>query len=206
MKKIVLIVAIICIAPIMYGQQNFGFNEKLFIDNNRSVIHWEGSDLFNMNTHSGTVKFKFGTLRRSSNAITGNVIIGGEFEIDMNSIINTDGKYNEMLVEHLKNEDFFDIKKYPIATLEIINVHYINAKSFDVIAHLTIKGNRQIINYRSTMEIINNQMVMKSKFAIDRTLWGINYKSKNFFAGMKDEIISDTINFDVLIVASLDGC
>lgn len=181
--------------PITYAQQ------ELRIDTWKSVINWKGSDLLNLNTHNGTVKFKTGALHRKGIFIT-----GGEFEIDMNSIINTNGDYNQMLITHLKNEDFFNTKKYPIAKLEIINTHYINATNLDVIAYLTINDIRHIIKYQSTIENINNQVVMKSKFVIDRTLWNINYKSKNFLINMKDDIISNTIDFEVFVVASQDGC
>lgn len=194
MKKIIIVV-IFFLIPTAYAQQ------ELRIDTGKSIINWQGSDLLNLNTHNGTVKFKNGVIRRK-----GILITGGEFEIDMNSIINIGGQYNEMLITHLKSEDFFNVKKHPIAKLEIINTRYINATNLDVIAYLTINGIRHIIQYQSTIENINNQVLMKSKFVIDRTLWKINYKSKNFLVNLKDDIISNTIGFEVFVVVNQDGC
>ncbi|EZH72703.1 hypothetical protein ATO12_21430 [Aquimarina atlantica] len=195
MKKMILVLATVCITSIIHAQQ------ELRIDTGKSIINWKGSDLLDLNTHNGTVKFKNGVIRRKGIFIT-----GGEFEVDMNSIINIGDRYNEMLITHLKSEDFFDVKKYPIAKLEIINTRYINATNLDVIAYLTINDIRHIIQYQSTIENINNQVLLKSKFIIDRTLWKINYKSKNFLINLKDDIISNTIDFEVVVVANQDGC
>ncbi len=202
MKKITLVLVVICTIQLGYAQQWF------IVDTAKSIINWEGADLLNVNTHNGTVKFKTGTIRTNSTVFnkSTNAIAGGEFEIDMNSIINTDGKYNEGLVSHLKNEDFFNVKKHPIARLEIINVDYVTATDLDVVAYLTINGIRQLIKYKSTIENSKNQILMKSKFEIDRTLWKINYKSKNFIVNLKDDIISNTINFEVVVVTNPDGC
>ncbi len=204
MKKIILIIAVVCIMPKVNAQQVLG------VDTGKSIINWEGSDLLNLNKHNGTVKFSGGIIKSSSaNVFNGysNVIIGGMFEIDMNSILNTDSEYNDTLVAHLKGEDFFDVKKYPTAKLEILNVQYISDTNLDVTAYLTINGVRQIIKYQSTIENVNNQVVMKSKFEIDRTLWKINYKSEGFlFTDLKDDLISDFIDFEVYVVTSLDGC
>lgn len=191
----ILALATVCITSIVHAQQ------ELRIDTGKSIINWKGSDLLDLNTHNGTVKFKNGVIRRKGIFIT-----GGEFEVDMNSIINIGDQYNEMLITHLKSKDFFDVKKYPIAKLEIINTRHINATNLDVIAYLTINGIRHIIQYQSTIENINNQIVMKSEFVIDRTLWKINYKSKNFLINLKSDIISNTIDFEVLVVANQDGC
>ncbi|WP_109097890.1 YceI family protein [Aquimarina sp. AU58] len=195
MKKIIIVVVIFFLIPTAYAQQ------ELRIDTGKSIINWQGSDLLNLNTHNGTVKFKNGVIRRK-----GILITGGEFEIDMNSIINIGDQYNEMLITHLKSEDFFNVKKHPIVKLEIINTRYINATNLDVIAYLTINDIRHIIQYQSTIENINNQVLMKSKFVIDRTLWKINYKSKKFLINLKDDIISNTIGFEVFVVANQDGC
>ena len=42
---------------------------------------------------------------------------------------------------------------------------------------------------------------MKSSFIIDRTRWGVNYESKSFLDGLKDEAISDAIKFEVIVTS-----
>jgi polyisoprenoid-binding protein YceI len=52
-------------------------------------------------------------------AMKGNKLAGGTFTVDMTSLTATDlqGEYQGKLNGHLKSEDFFELKKYPTATL-----------------------------------------------------------------------------------------
>ncbi len=186
MKKIILLTVAVCSTILASAQYE--------IDTSKSLVRWTGSNLFKFNEHYGTVKFKNGVILMDKDSI-----VGGSFDVDMNSIINADGKYNEMLVGHLKNEDFFDVEKYPIAKLEITNVKYTNSVSLSISAELTIKNITEPIEYKSTFENHQNKIVMKSKFIIDRTRWKINYESKSLFDSLKDDIISDAIEFEVII-------
>ena len=167
---------------------------RVELDIKSSIVKWEGSNLFKINKHNGTVKFKNGhVLKKNGN------ILGGEFIIEMASIVNTDGKHNEMLVNHLKDEDFFDVKKYPNAKLQINNVIYESNDSVRIIANLIIKGITKEIQFKPKFNVIDKKEVMTSKFTIDRTLWGINYESKGTLGVVKDDIISDTIELEVIV-------
>ncbi len=159
-----------------------------------STIIWKGSNLFKFNQHYGTVKIKKGYLEVSKNGV-----FGGAFEIDMNSITNTDGKYNDMLVSHLKNEDFFDVKNHPISKIKFIKIMKTAPNEFNIRAALTIKGITNKIDFRGTLKNENGESKIHSKFIIDRTLWGIHYESKGVFGfgKVKDDIISDAIEFEV---------
>lgn len=165
------------------------------IDTKNSEIRWQGSNLFKVNKHYGTVNFKSGQVTKTNGRI-----IGGDFTIEMESIINTDGKYNELLVNHLKNEDFFHVKKYPLAYLKITSINYFNSdNSVQIIANLTIKGVTKPIEFNAIFQVIEGNEVMTSKFIIDRTRWGINYESEGLLGGIKDDIISDSIEFEVAV-------
>ena len=88
MQKIILIlVTSICLISVT------GAQERIKIDTTKSVVKWTGSNLFKYNKHFGTVVFLSGEVIKSNGKI-----IGGNFAIDMNSISNTDGGFNEMLV------------------------------------------------------------------------------------------------------------
>ena len=39
-----------------------------------------------------------------------------------------------------------------------------------------------------------------SSFSIDRTLWGVTYKSGSFFKNLADRLIDDAIQFDIELV------
>jgi polyisoprenoid-binding protein YceI len=188
MKNIILILVIVGSILSTNAQK------KLKIDTSKSVIKWTGSNLFKFNKHYGTVKFTSGEIIFKNDSIT-----GGHFKIDMNTIINTDGKYNKMLVWHLKNEDFFNVEKYPKAELKIRSIKYSEDTQIEVEANLTIKDSTQTVNYKAILENSNDTMVLKSNFIIDRTRWGVNYESKSLLGSLKDDIISDAIEFEVTL-------
>lgn len=185
MKKSILLVLFTICSTLCVSAQN-----EVKIDTSKSLVKWTGSNLFKFNKHFGTVKFKDGNFIKTESKIT-----GGEFTIDMNTIINTDGKYNEMLIWHLKNQDFFDVEKHPFSYLKIKTVTYQSEKEINIKADLTIKEITKTIDFSATIK--NNQMI--SKFIIDRTLWNINYESKGILGSIKDDIISDAIEFEVIL-------
>jgi len=164
--------------------------EKLSIDEKKSTIKWEGYYTFYFGGHDGFINFKSGHFIKENEVIT-----GGVFVIDMNSMTNTDieeqvGKDN--LIDHLKNSDFFEVDKYPLAKLEITKVDYETKTTARIEANMTIKESTKPINFRA--EFFYDKKEMKTKFKIDRKLWGINYQSK-----FKDGAISDAIGFVVSI-------
>lgn len=167
---------------------NTNAQEKLTIDTTKSSLHWFGYYTFYFGGHDGTISFKSGHFIK-----TGDKITGGEFIIDMNSIKNADikkKKANEGLVNHLKDPDFFDVKKHPLAKLIISRVKYHDATHARVEAELTLKGITKSINFQ--VEFNFDKKLMTTQFKIDRTRWGINYNSK-----LKDNAISDAIGFKV---------
>jgi hypothetical protein len=100
-----------------------------------SIIKWKGTMLFSFGEHYGTVNFKSGYILKSDDKLS-----GGSFVVDMNTIVNTDGDYSPDLVDHLKNEDFFDVPKYPEATIEFVSVESNDVDRYKIKADLTIKG------------------------------------------------------------------
>lgn len=185
MKKIIL--ALLCISCL---SQELLSQEKLPIDTSKSTIKWFGEYTFFFNGHEGNILFKEGYFIKTNEKIT-----GGEFIIDMNSITNSDIKVkdsNKGLVDHLKDADFFDVKKYPIAKLTIIKVEYSEVEPMRIFAKLTLKGITKPISFFATPNY--QEKNLKTKFKIDRTLWNVSYKSK-----FKDGAISDAIGFEVNI-------
>lgn len=188
MKQSILVFFYLCSIGLTTAQK------EILIDTSASSIKWMGSNLFKFNKHYGTVKFKNGVVLKDKDSL-----LGGRFEIDMNSIINTDGKYNEMLVSHLKNEDFFNVLKYPLAKLEITGIKYSDSLNLDITANLTIKYITKPIEYEATLKNEKDKMIMTAKFIIDRTRWKVNYESKSLLNSLKDDTISDAIEFEVIV-------
>jgi polyisoprenoid-binding protein YceI len=171
-------------------KHNFIFSRKTKHQYSKSTIKWIGEYTFYFGGHDGFIKFKEGHFIKKNGVIT-----DGEFIIDMNSITNTDidnKEGNESLVNHLKDPDFFDVKKHPLAKLKITSVEYFENNEGRMFANLTLKGITKPIRFNVSFNYEEKEL--KTRFKIDRTEWNINYNSK-----IKDGAISDAIGFEVFI-------
>jgi len=163
----------------------------------KSTLTWKGFKP--TGTHNGIITISKGKIDLSEDDL-----VGGKFIIDMNSIINldmaADNEYNAKLVGHLKSADFFDVEKFSIATFEITKVEKNEAK-VDVTGNLTVKGITKSITIPATFATANGFVTFKSDtFKIDRTEFGIQYKSTKLTDVLKDKSIDDLfeMSFDVM--------
>lgn len=155
-----------------------------------SSINWYGYYLFYFGGHEGTVQFKDGEFKHVNGKLT-----GGSFVIDMTTISSTDienKKGRDGLDKHLKNQDFFETNKYPLAKVVITHVDYETATRVKIYADMTIKGKTKPINFRAEIDIPNKKIT--TKFKIDRTRWGVEFNHD-----VKDNAISDAIGFEVTL-------
>jgi polyisoprenoid-binding protein YceI len=154
-----------------------------------STINWKGYKV--IGEHFGTIELKGGAL-----TFDGDKLIGGEVFIDMTSIKVTDmeGEYANKLAGHLKADDFFGTEKYPTAILKFTKLSG-NGANYHVTADMTIKGITSPVNFE--MKVAANSATAKLK--IDRTKYGIKYRSATFFDDIKDRAISDEFDIDVAI-------
>ena len=171
------------------------------VDVNQSSILWEGFKPTGAHNgilllKSGNVLFSEGTLKTAS------------FEIDMTSIANKDmaddDPYKEKLVGHLKSADFFDIEQFPTASFVLKNQVKEADDQLQLTGDLTIKGITKSVTFPYTLSEEGDILKLKSStFKIDRTEYGIKYKSKNFFKDIKDKFINDEfeVSFDVVLKA-----
>ncbi len=191
MKKATILLCLLC-SIISFSQQEVLINTKA------SIVNWKGSMLFSFGGHHGTVNFKDGKIIKTNNKIT-----GGTFTVDMTSLINTDGGYSEDLVKHLKDEDFFNVKEYPIAKLILTKVEYNDNGLLKMHANLSIKGITKPVLFEAKLNSDNTKLT--TKFKIDRTDWNIIYGAKGVVK-IKDYAISDAIEFDVIVIFGEDKC
>jgi len=170
-----------------YAQEPLPTEEQLPINTATSEIKWSCDYSFYFNGHYGFVNFQEGYFIK-----TGDKITGGSFVIDLNTIRATDmgKKGNESLTAHLKDPDFFDVPRFPKATLVITSIEYHDATHFQAKADMTIKGITQPIKFNAVLDFATKTMT--TKFKIDRTRWGINYNNV-----IKDNAISDAVGFEV---------
>ena len=195
MKKLSLLIAV-TICNVVFAQTSpLKSSEKLKINTSKSIIQWSGEYAFYFGGHDGVINFKEGYFLKSNGLIS-----GGEFVIDMNSIKSLDMDNEEArtgLDNHLKNEDFFAVANYPTAKLILTEVTYENKNRMKIYAELSIKEVTRPINFFA--EVDYEKETLSTQFKIDRTLWNINYNSKEVEGKLKDGLISDAIGFEVTL-------
>lgn len=175
------------------------------VDTKESVIDWTGTKLGGK--HIGTIHLSNGKI-----GVTEGVVSSGEFTIDINSIVVTDltdktGKAD--LENHLKGsiegeeDHFFNVNKYPKGTFEITSVNTEEDMTTYVEGNLTLKDITKSIKFPATVTVSdNNVSIVSAPFAINRTLWNINYASKSVFSDLGDKFVNDDIELAINIKAS----
>ena len=170
----------------------------LKINNQLSNIKWIGSKV--TESHYGTINIDRGVLQINE----GGELVGGEFVIDMNSLLCTDIEneiYKKKLEDHLKDEDFFDVSNFPNSGIKITDVDKFEADSYRITADLTIKDITHSINFDADVKKQELNYEVISNIKIDRTKWDVKYKSKNFVKNLGDKFILDEIEFEVYLIS-----
>ena len=165
---------------------------KKDIDVSKSNVKWLGKKV--TGSHEGNISIKEGHLHFENNAFT-----GGNIVIDMSTIECTDldGDSKQNIEGHLSSDDFFGVKKYPTATLEVIDskkVKYSKNK-YRVTAILEIKNIKNEIEF----DVIFDNGSANVDLTIDRTKYDVKYGSGSFFDNLGDKMIYDDFNLSVLL-------
>ena len=150
------------------------------INNAESSIVWKGEKM--TGNHVGTIKIKTGTL-----AFDHHLIKSGKIELDMNSILCTDleGDSKKDLEDHLKDDDFFSVSKFPTASFEITGSSPYQGTetgfNCQISGNLTIKGITNPISFPAHVSVNGATLSGKGSVKFDRTKWSIKYKSKRVY-------------------------
>lgn len=195
------------------GDGTIVFNQDTDTSTNPIVI-WEGSDLFK--SHYGVVDVSEFTID-----IENCVITSGSFVVDMKSIKSSESEVlgDELaskLENHLMNEDFFDVERWPYASFELHELIEVDIDSQDIINssfHPGIVSNK--FEYKGTLKIKDVAKVITGyaysdslnqfysvDFLIDRSDFNVKYASRSFFTGLGDKFIEDTIRLTGIINVS----
>ncbi len=163
------------------------------VDASKSSITWEGKKF--AGSHSGSVNLTSGTL-----GFNGNKLTEGGFVVNMTTIKDVDK--NAKLETHLKAEDFFGVNKFPAANFVIKKVTTTGSNA-NITGDLTIKGVTNVITFPAVITWNSDKTVTATadKIIIDRTKFGIQFKSKSVFSNIGDNFIYDDFTLSVKLVA-----
>jgi polyisoprenoid-binding protein YceI len=166
--------------------------QKFEIAVEQSNIDWTGRKV--TGSHFGTIGLKQGALIVSDGKLT-----GGAFVVDTTSITILDVEdpaTNAQFAGHLASDDFFSIDRYPEANFEITAVN-----NNHIAGNLTIKGITHPVEFDANIQIDGDALTASGKIVIDRTKYGIRFRSGNFFKNLGDTLIYNEFDLNINITA-----
>ena len=155
-------------------------NYKLVQDD--SSLEWTGYGEIGGFSQTGTIEAKEGFLSYQNGQLTAAKII-----VNMKTMKSK----NKNVAQHLKNKDFFYIKKYPEASIELKEI-----VNDTVSAQLDIRGISQDVRFLIETKTDGDVIVLRGKLIVDRTKHEIKYNSKSFFKGLGNQAIKN--QFDLI--------
>ena len=196
MKSIILTSAIFIVSLTLssFRADNPG-KQQYQVEISDSKLKWTGYHLAKSYEHWGYVNLKSGTLSTDGQKIT-----SGEFVIDMSTIQNMDvenPKDKTKLVNQLKSEDFFYVKKFPESRLVIKDMAKKSGNTYTTTADLTIRGITKEITFNSEVKSVNDKhLEVTATLRIPRTDFKVMYGWK-----VENAILANEFQMDVSLVA-----
>lgn len=163
------------------------------VDASQSTLTWLGKKV--TGSHNGTIALQSGSL-----LFDGKNLSGGNFVINMTTIKDADK--SERLEGHLKADDFFGADKFATSTFVIKKV-VAAGKQVNVTGDLTIKGITNSITFPANVvwNADGSVTAVAEKVIVDRTKYGIKYRSKGMFPDVGDKMIYDDFELSIKLVA-----
>jgi polyisoprenoid-binding protein YceI len=188
MKKNVLSIAMTIVFGALAVANNPVNDEKKEVKTEESTVAWKAYKV--TGSHTGTVNLKSGALMFDNGQLS-----GGEFEVDMTSLVSTDleGEYKGKLEGHLKSDDFFGVETFPTSSIVFKNVKSTGKNSYEVTGDLTVKG----ITKPVTFDVSVYGSKATATLKIDRAQYDVKYGSGSFFDDLGDKTIYD--EFDLVV-------
>ena len=197
--KAIKAIAILLVAALFVNGAMAGVPKKsakkaviLAVDTKASKINWLAKKVTGQ--HEGTINIASGSLVADGMKVT-----GGEFVIDMKSIVCTDitdAEYNKKFIGHITTGDFFEVEKYPTSTFKITKVEGTN-----ITGNLTMHGMTKQMTFPAKVAMVGGKATATASIPVDRTDFGVKYGSKKFFDSIGDKAIDDIFNLNIVLVA-----
>lgn len=206
MKKIIALIILVALALLIYSLSHKNSREQgnetvlgtqletitfgnYIVDINESTIEWK-ANMGTIKNHHGNINISSGNLEIDNNGTSTGMIV-----VDMNTITSDAG---DMLNNHLKSADFFDVENNPESQLAVTSIEDSVLKG-----DLTLKGITHPIESKMVItEQENNKITVTGTLEIDRSLWDVRFGSARFFHDLGDQVINDiiTIHYNIVLL------
>lgn len=173
------------------------------IDAEMSRVEWIGRNL--NNRHFGRIAIQAGEL-----VIRGGIPAEGNIILDMDTITDLDlqdPEWCNMLISHLKSDDFFAIGRFPTASFQLTGWEADRASTPEApsgigTGNLTIRDVTRPISFPAIVAPqADGAVKAHATFDIDRTLWNVCYGSGKLFERLGMHLVHDLISLELFILA-----
>ena len=171
-------------------------SDTLWVDKLNSNVQWIGRKV--TGEHSGRIQAAGGFIVKGDGKLNSGEILMNMQSITVDDIENP--KWNQKLVNHLKNDDFFNSEKYPTAKFVFSEFKGKGADTH-VKGNMTIRDKTVALNFVLNTVIDADSSYASGSINIDRSLFGIKYGSGSFFKGLGDEMIMDEFSLNFKLIA-----
>ncbi|WP_316811194.1 YceI family protein [Pedobacter heparinus] len=164
------------------------------VDVEKSTLTWVAKKV--TGGHNGSINLQSGNLQ-----FEGKKLAGGNFTINMATIKDADK--SEKLEGHLKADDFFGVDKFATSSFVIKKVAAGSGNQVNVTGDLTIKGITNSITFPAAVVWNADGTVTATadKVVVDRTKFGIKFRSKGMFPDIGDKMIYDDFELSIKLIA-----
>jgi polyisoprenoid-binding protein YceI len=193
----------------------------IIINSRTSSLEWKGGLKVVNKNHSGNLKLKSGNIYlNEGNKISGSIVIN---MISMTNIDLSDSK-KEYLIGHLRSQDFFDVERFPVASLKIKNSKILEKQSngkynMEISGDLTIKSVTKPVVFTALIDLGSDIKSASGTMKLNRIDFGVRYRSEiklddaqSFWNDMQttkkttmDKVIKDQIEvkFDIMSMSGV---
>ncbi|KIC95768.1 YceI family protein [Flavihumibacter solisilvae] len=158
----------------------------------QSNIDWVGRKV--TGAHNGTISIKSGTINVNDGEFAGGRVVVDTTSINILDI--TDPATNAQFAGHLASDDFFGIERFPEAVLVITTVN-----NSEVEGNLTIKDITHPVRFNASVDVNGDLLTAAGRIVIDRTKYGIKFRSGNFFKNLGDTLIYNDFELNISLTA-----
>lgn len=148
--------------------------------------------------HHGYLLFNSGALEVTPDGRP----VSGICSLNMGSTRSTDHldqRENDEVDDMMKGDKLFAVARFPTGRMLVRKIEATGRPfEFKVLGDLTLKGVTQAVDFMATIRQTGSSIRVNAAFRIDRTRWGINYKSGTlFFSDLRDDLFNDAVPITV---------
>lgn len=173
------------------------------VDTELSVVEWSGRNI--NNRHHGRIAVSEGRIvMEKGRPQSGRIVLA------MNTLSNLDLQdegWRNMLLNHLKSEDFFDVERYPEVVFELSGTAVLDkatpgTPNMEIAGVLTIKETARSICFPAIVAPQEDGAVKAhAALDLDRTLWNVCYGSGKLYERLGMHLVNDLISVEMFLVA-----